>query len=446
MISPTDGTPMKRVLIVSLHFPPVNAPDMQRVRMALPYLRQYGWEPVVLAVAPDLVEGAVLEPSLVNTYPTDIRVIRVRGVPFKATRWAHFGSLWLRCGWAIGDEGDRLLASEHFDLVFFTTTQFDAFTLGPRWKAKFNVPYLLDYQDPWVNDYYEQANVKPPGGWFKFGFAQRAAKRKEPKVLRDASGIIAVSSAYGTSIASRYPWFDAKRVGFLPFGAAERDFAAALSHKPPNPLVSFGDGLVHLVYAGRCGPDMSTSLKILFRAFKAYLETTPDRAKLIRFHFIGTDYAPRPLGREWAMPVAIEENVVSYVDEKCYRVPYFDALYYLTHADALIAVGSNDPTYSASKIFPYALARRPLLVIFHEKSPVFEMARAMKSGCLYSYSTPDCIDRVAAEVYQGWFSDGGMNKSLEPDLTAFRPYSAENMTRQLSGFFESAVQRHKAKT
>ena len=41
---------VKKVLIVSPHFPPLNAPDMQRVRMSLPYFAAEGWEPVVLAL------------------------------------------------------------------------------------------------------------------------------------------------------------------------------------------------------------------------------------------------------------------------------------------------------------------------------------------------------------------------------------------------------------
>ncbi len=71
---------MKRVLLVSPHFPPVNAPDMQRVRLALPHLRGLGWEPTVLAVEPGLVEGGGREPRLEATYPADIRVIRSGGV------------------------------------------------------------------------------------------------------------------------------------------------------------------------------------------------------------------------------------------------------------------------------------------------------------------------------------------------------------------------------
>jgi len=41
---------LKKFLIVSPHFPPINAPDMQRVRMSLPYYRRCGWDPEVLTV------------------------------------------------------------------------------------------------------------------------------------------------------------------------------------------------------------------------------------------------------------------------------------------------------------------------------------------------------------------------------------------------------------
>ena len=108
---------MKKVLIVSPHFPPINAPDMQRVRLALPYLRVNGWEPTVLAVAPDCIEGGVRDPLLEQTYPADVQVIRVKGLSPRATRWAGFGNLWFRCGGELRRRRE-LLAAERFDLVF----------------------------------------------------------------------------------------------------------------------------------------------------------------------------------------------------------------------------------------------------------------------------------------------------------------------------------------
>jgi hypothetical protein len=433
-----------KVLIVSPHFAPINAPDMQRTRLALPYLREFGWEPTVLAIAPDLIEGGVHEPLLEQTYPSDIRIIRVRGISPRLTRAFGIGNVWLRCGASFRAAGDKLLREEKFDLVFFSTTQFDFLTLGPRWKALYGVPYLLDYQDPWVNNYYSRTRTVPPGGRLKFAFSQWTAQRREPEVLQGASGVVAVSNAYQKTLAGSYPWFNEKSFKVLPFGAAAQDFEVAREHRPSEVLVDFEDGLFHHVYTGRCGPDMSTSLTIVFRAFKKYLEAQPAVAERIRFHFIGTDYAPRPFGRDWAMPVARVEGVENYATEHCYRVPYFDALYYLVHADALVAVGSNDPTYSASKIFPYVLAQRPMMLIFNEQSPVMAIGRDLKCGLRYGFRNSDDINQLVEQVAAEWFFEGKMTQYLGSDRAAFLPYTAEGMTRQLAECFAAAVERFRA--
>ena len=194
----------------------------------------------------------------------------------------------------------------------------------------------------------------------------------------------------------------------LPFAAAEQDLATARRHAPAHPLVPMADGCFHHVYAGRCGPDMSTSLTIVFRAFRRFLRGPgPAEAERIRFDFIGTDYAPRPL---WAgtgpCPIARAEGVDAFVTEHCHRMPYFEALYYLTRADALIAVGSDDPTYSASKIFPYVLARRPMLVVFSEESQVMAIAKAMKCGVRYAFGASVDSTPLPAEVAGAWFLGG----------------------------------------
>jgi hypothetical protein len=412
---------------------------MQRTRLALPYLRAHGWEPVVLAVAPECVEGGVTEPLLEETYPADIRVVRVRGLRPGATRWAGVGSLWLRCGRALRAAGERLLRAERFDLVFLSTTQFHAFGLGPRWLDRFGVPYVLDYQDPWRNDYYQRTGTRPPGGRLKFTLSQWQARRLEPQALRRAAGVIAVSAAYGAGLARLYPWFDPSAVVVLPFGAAAQDLATARTHRPAQPVVTLGDGCFHHVYTGRCGPDMSSSLTALFRAFKIYRAANPAEAERVRFHFIGTDYAPRPLGREWAMPVARAEGVEAFVTEECYRVPYFDALSYLLNANALLGVGSNDPTYSASKIYPYVLAERPMLLVFNEKSPVLAIAAELNCGSRYSFAGNGDLDRLAEVIAEDWFLGGAMRRYKPFDAAAFRAYSAEGMTARLAECFARAA-------
>ncbi len=430
---------MRRVLIVSPHFSPVNAADMQRVRLALPHLRALGWESTVLAVAPESVEGAVIDPLLEQTYPSDIRVIRVKGLSPRHTRRIGLGSLWWRCGGALRRAGDALLARNPFDLVFFSTTQFDAFTLGPRWRKLFGVPFVLDYQDPWVNDYYRETNTRPPGGPLKFWFSQFTARRREPAVLRTASGVVSVSSAYGPSLQRRYPWFASTRVQTIPFGTSASDLEIARQHPPAVSLVPFDDDHFHHVYTGRCGPDMAIALTVLFRAFKRFLSSHPSEAARHRFHFIGTDYAPPPLGRRRAREVAEHEGVAAYVSEHCHRVPYFEALHYLTRADALMVIGSDDPTYSASKIFPYLFAQRPLLTLAHEQSQMIPLASGQGISTTYGFTQQTSIDALAAQVCAQWFEAGGCHKPNQGDLERLSSHTAVNMTALLVKAFDAAA-------
>lgn len=426
------------MLIVTPNFPPINAPDMQRARQALPFLREHGWEPVVLAVTPESSGTGVFEPLLEETYPADIKIVRVQGILPQRTRRFGLGSLWWRCGRALREAGDQLLAAEPFDLVFFTTTQFDAFTLGPRWRRKFGVPYVLDYQDPWINPYYRETGTRPPGGWLKFGITQWFAARREPAVVRQAAAIVTVSDGYARSLADSYRGGDRAGITLLPFGVSEADFAVAARHRPKQPLIDFSDGNLHQVYIGRAGHDMDFALGVLFRAFRRFLETDPARARRMRFHFIGTDYSPPPQGRDWVKPIAVTEGVAEYVHEHRARVAYFDALHYLLQAQALVVVGSIDPTYTASKLFPYLLARRPTLLLFHAKSAVLDFAQRIDAGHRFAFAGTGDADRLVTEIHDRWFAGSGHAAARPVGPEALQPFSAESLTARLTKVFDAA--------
>jgi len=416
---------------------------MQRVRMGLPYYRENGWEPVVLAMAPELIEGAIIEPLLEQSIPEDVRIIRSKGLPASYTRWAGTGNLWLRCGRSFTQAGDTLLREQPFDLVFISTTQFSSFTLGPRWLRRFGVPYVLDYQDPWRNTYYEKRRVRPPGGILKYALSQLYALRREPQALRHASGIVSVSDAYEAMLRGLYPRTRFPAVRTMPFGASERDFRIAKKHTPEAPLISARDDQVNIVYAGRCGPDMSLSMTALFTAFRTFLRSHPAEASRIRFHFIGTDYAPPPLGREWALPVARELGVAEYVHEHCRRVPFYDALHYLLQADALVALGSNDATYSASKLYPYILARRPLLTLFHRSSLVTTLARELNAGLCLHFDEDASADRLAETLHRDWFVSGDYLRYRPHDEEAFSGLHARQATATLCSYFNQVIEQRR---
>jgi len=425
-----------RVLIISPHFPPVNAPDHQRVRMSLPYLGEFGWEGHVLTVSPEYVE-ARQDPGLLHTVPPDTPITRVKAIPAGLARRVGCGSLGLRAFAPLHWAGSRLLREGHFDLVYFSTTIFLAMALGPVWKRRFGVPYVLDMQDPWISDYYRRSGVRPPGGWLKYGFAQWLARRNEPRAVREAAHILSVSPAYPVMLRSRYPDLAEDHFTVLPFGASEQDMEVVRRLNLQQSVFDPADGMIHWTYLGRGGADMAKALRGLFLALKELRQSHPQASRL-RLHFVGTSYAAGSRAERTVEPLAREVGVADLVSEQTERIPYLQGLALLQASDALLVVGSDDPAYSASKVYPCVLARRPVLGVLHEASLAGEVLRKCRAGEVVGFASVETPEQLAGRLQPvlGRLLDQPRGIPVEIDWAAFAPYTAREMTRQQCATFD----------
>ena len=57
------------------------------------------------------------------------------------------------------------------------------------------------------------------------------------------------------------------------------------------------------------------------------------------------------------------------------RIGYTQALAVLRDASGILLLGSRERHYTASKLYPALMARRPLLALFHEASTVVDVLR-----------------------------------------------------------------------
>src|SRR5689334_19185446 len=133
---------MRRVLIVSPHFPPTSAPDMHRVRVSLPFFEENGWKPFVLAVKPEALEMPV-DPLLAEALPSNVPVVRTAAIPARWTRRLGFSSVAFRAFAELYRHGVRIIRDQNIDLVYLSTTAFPLMVLGRLWKARLGVPYVL---------------------------------------------------------------------------------------------------------------------------------------------------------------------------------------------------------------------------------------------------------------------------------------------------------------
>ncbi len=408
--------------------------------MILPHLEALGWNPTVLAVRPESIE-CPQDPLLELTLPDGLHVERVSALPARWTRMAGVGSLSLRSRFFVARGGRELLRRQQFDLVFFSTTEFPLMSFGRLWQRQYGIPYVLDMQDPWANEYYaHHPEAKPPGGRIKHAVTQWLARRCEPTVMREAAHVICVSPSYPEMLRRRCQQIPTSHFTVLPFAAAEADFELLQRLSVTQSCFDPNDGFHHWVYVGAISPSMVMPARSFLLALSRVVGQDPSLRKRLRVHFIGTNYSTRKTVKSPIKSAASDCGVGDMVVERPERLPYFQALRCLSDAHALIVPGSEDAGYTASKLYPYILARKPLLAVFHAQSSVVKVLEETRAGTAVIFSGADDAETISRRIELAWFNRRPL---LVPDVdwNAFRPYTAHEMTRKIALLFDQVARR-----
>ncbi|AXI54098.1 hypothetical protein C1J05_05990 [Sulfitobacter sp. JL08] len=327
------------------------------------------------------------------------------------------------------------MSGHTIDLIFFTTTVFTAIAHGPHWHRRYGVPFVVDLQDPWRNDYY--LSLPKQDRPRKFWFDHWQKTKLEAATMPHAAGLLSVSDAYVETMQDRYPALRNRPALTQPFGAAASDFDVAATLPAPAKAVP---GTVTLRYIGRGGRDMKTALTILFHAVRKGLETEPDLFYSLRLSFQGTSYAATGRGEKTVEPIAEACGVADLVQEETDRLPYFETLRSLMAADILLVPGSDDAGYTASKLYPYILARRPLVALFHEQSSAVEVLIRTKAAAPITFDetgvTDDAISRACDQLRAHLT---GTRPAPQTDWAAFEPYTASATTARIAALFNRSL-------
>jgi len=431
---------MPRVLIVSANFPPLNTPDMQRVRMSLPHFVDAGWEIVVLTVD-DREPMAPLEPELLETIPAAVKVVRARAFSRHWSKWIGVNNLGLRTLPFLYATGCQLLRAEQFNLVYFSTTQFVLFPLGRLWRWEFDVPYVIDLQDPWLNDYYSQPGApRPPGGW-KYIFSNGTAKVLERWTMRRVAHVISVSERYLVTLQQRYPWFTAAQGTALTFGAPDIDFATARRIFASAPRLLPASNTFKIAYAGRLGADMLPALNHLFAAVARF----KDAPRPFELFFYGTSYAPAGQAKSTTTTLAETHGIGALVQEKPARIGYIDSLRLLLEADLALVLGSEDKAYSPSKVYPTLMAGRPTLAVAPAGSVLVDKLQELGGAALVDFSGNgldlDAVARLRQSLDE-FTQHPGLNLGPPARLDLItRQYSAAAIAAQQLAIFNRLIRQ-----
>lgn len=433
----TGTTRLKRVLIVGADFTPSGYPPALRIRYFARHLREFRWEPVVLTTDSRYYETSV-DPENEKLLPPDLEVIRTRAIPASLTRKLRFGDLGLRSLWHHWRAIKRICSERKIDLIFVPIPPYPSIVLGRLAYGKFRIPYVIDYIDPYVTEYYwklPQAR-RPP----KHALAYWTARVVEPFALKRVAAVVGVDGSYTADLFTRYPWLKVEAAS-IPYGGEPADFEYVRRHSRGNPVFDPHDGWLHMSYVGRGGPDMLPSLRAVFQAILVGLERWPELFQRLRLHFVGTTYAHEAQVQYQVLPLVREMKLERYVDEHPGRVPYLTAMQIMLDSHALLAVGSESPHYTASKIFPNILAARPLLAVFHEKSSVVGILKETQAGEIVTFGDGRPAAGKTEEIAQQMRRILELSPGAHPptNWAAFEQYTARAMTERLAAVFDRAV-------
>lgn len=366
---------MKKVLIISPHFPPVNAPDMHRVRQTLPFFKENGYDADVLCIADNYIELAK-DDLLSKSIPNEINIYPVKGFPQKLTRLVGLGNSGIRSFIHLYLKGRCLIRKNNYDVIYFSTTVFATLPLGRIWKHKFNIPIVVDLQDPWFHDYY--LNLPKSQRPKKHAFAYRLNKTLEGWTLPNIDGLIAVSQEYIDTVKQRYSKIENITSKVIPFGAHNLDIEIAKSIKSTELSVSLDKNFYNIVYAGVVSVNMLFTIEAFLKAVSSIV--LEGKLLNLRIYFLGTNYAPEGKTKSLIATLVNKYKLEDYVVERETRVPYFETLNILAKSDLAFIPGTLESNYTASKLYPYILTRVSILSCFHRDSSIAQMLKELRYG------------------------------------------------------------------
>jgi glycosyltransferase involved in cell wall biosynthesis len=429
---------VKNVVIIAPDFTPSSYPPALRARFFAQHLREFGWNPIVLTTYPQNYEWTI-DPENEKLLDPSLEIVRTSAWSIKWTRKMGFGDLAIRTLWSHWRALSRICGNRRIDLILISVPPNWQIALGRLAHMRFRIPYILDYNDPILSDYYWTLpkSKRPP----KWALVHTIFRLLEPFALKKVDQVIGVDDSYLAGPFKNYKWLRGVKATPVAFGVEPADFEYVRQRPRPNPLFTPRDGLFHMSYVGRGGPDMISTLRALFTAVQRGRQKAPEAYKPLRLHFVGTTYAPNARGHYQVLPVARECGVEDIVEERPGRVQHLDAIQILLDSDALVLLGSEAPHYTASKIFPYILAAKPLVAVFHEQSSAVKLLSETGAGKAVTFSASRPPRTVLSEIEaavgevlalpSGWCPPTRWEK--------FEPFTARAVTAQLAEVFDGTL-------
>lgn len=419
---------MKKILIISPHFPPSNLAAVHRSRLFAQHLPAFGWNPIILTVDEKYYEEK-LDENLVKLLPQQLRIEKAKA--FGVTRPRLIGDIGLRGFAQLYKKAKRLIKAEAIDFLYIPIPSFYAALLGRMLHASTGIRYGIDYIDPWVHTF-------PDGASMRHKASEAIANFLEPIAIKKASLITGVAEGYYKGVEERNPYLkDTCIFGAMPYGGEKQDHEK-VKQLAIKPYLFQKNNKLQLVYAGAMLPKAYQPLEQIFSSIQN------NRAAFdnLELHFIGTGKTTDDPNGFNIKPLAEKYNLwQSVVFEYPRRIPYMDVLVHLDVADGVFILGSTEPHYTPSKVYQGVLSGKPILAVLHKESSALQVLNKTNAGVFYPLD-PEHLDDLGAsfaQLFKDYVAFAGNFTPSQVKQQELEAYSAFSVTKKLAELIDKAM-------
>ncbi len=351
--------------MVAYHFPPhAGSSGIQRTLRFARTLPRYGWDPVILSVAPFAYEQT--SDALLADLPADVPIYRPWALDAKRhlSLFGRYPGLFARpdrwrSWWLPGVAAGLAATWRHRPEVIWSTFPIaTAHRIGATLAGLTDLPWVADLRDPMAHDGYPQ-DAKL---W-------TAYQKVERRVFATARAVVTVTPGCAAYYANRYP------------DAAGRIHVIRNAHAPtdPGPPVARtdndggSDGRITLLHSGIVYP-WERDPTALLQAIARLLAHDPRLDERLRVIF-------RAPGDESWLRAKVAAAGVQTVVEVAPPLAYRAALEEMRRASALLLLQADNCNLQIpAKLYEYAYSGRPVLTLSDPAGETWREATRLQLG------------------------------------------------------------------
>lgn len=412
---------MKKVLIITYYWPPGSGPGVQRFLKFSKYLREFGWEPIILTV--DNGSYPSTDKTLEQDIPEGLEVYRSQSFePFrwynllkgKKTKDATVGAIGLqgsslfqrlalyvranffipdaRVGWnRFAIRKAHLIFKEHqIDAIISTGPPHSSHLIANALKKTHHIPWIADLRDPWTTVFYNAFFPRTES-------TKKRDKQLEDLVLKNADSISVVSNGMLEEFSDR-----AKDISLIYNGFDDEDFKSLKKNNTEKFTIS---------YVGNFKPNQNAV--VVWECLKELSHKTPQFKSDLKIVLTGNV--------DSSIVKSIQENGLEEQLSLEGFAAHHTAVQRMLDANLLlfvIPVSERNHLIITGKLFEYLATGNPILAIGPKGGNASALLTDAKRDDMLDYGDKNLIMKQIENAYQNWKKETPADFSHE-DLERF---------------------------